>query len=173
MKKEEILEHLQNEVKSLATFTQSMSDSAFFQRPSPEKWSAAETLQHLVLSVRPLVFAFALPRILLRLFFGKPNRATRTYEALVEKYQAKLMAGGKAPRAFVPQVKKYKPAEVVAAFITNYQRFSYRAGRVPEADLDRYLIAHPLLGKLTLREMLYFTRYHVQHHFIRLKATRN
>jgi hypothetical protein len=25
-------------------------------------------------------------------------------------------------------------------------------------------LPHPLLGKLTLREMIYFTIYHVQHH---------
>jgi hypothetical protein len=33
-----------------------------------------------------------------------------------------------------------------------------------DADLDRYLLPHPLLGKLTLREMLFFTLYHNYHH---------
>jgi hypothetical protein len=33
-----------------------------------------------------------------------------------------------------------------------------------EADLDRYRLPHPLLGKLTLREMLFFTLYHNYHH---------
>jgi len=33
-----------------------------------------------------------------------------------------------------------------------------------EAALDKYILPHPLLGKLTLREMLYFTAYHVAHH---------
>ena len=33
-----------------------------------------------------------------------------------------------------------------------------------EKDLDRYILPHPLLGKLTIREMLFFTVYHVQHH---------
>ena len=32
------------------------------------------------------------------------------------------------------------------------------------ADLDAVLLPHPLLGKLTVREMLFFTVYHVQHH---------
>jgi hypothetical protein len=26
------------------------------------------------------------------------------------------------------------------------------------------ILPHPLLGKITIREMLYFTAYHVQHH---------
>ena len=33
-----------------------------------------------------------------------------------------------------------------------------------EQDLDSHILPHPLLGKLTFREMLYFTIYHVQHH---------
>jgi hypothetical protein len=34
----------------------------------------------------------------------------------------------------------------------------------PENDLDKYRLPHPLLGKLTLREMLFFTLYHNRHH---------
>ena len=33
-----------------------------------------------------------------------------------------------------------------------------------EDDLDLYVIPHPLMGKLTFREILYFTIYHVKHH---------
>ena len=30
--------------------------------------------------------------------------------------------------------------------------------------MDNFLIKHPLLGKITLRELCYFTIYHTQHH---------
>ncbi|MFN2437645.1 MAG: hypothetical protein ABR503_00495 [Chitinophagaceae bacterium] len=33
-----------------------------------------------------------------------------------------------------------------------------------EEEIDRFVLPHPLLGKLTLREMMYFTIYHVEHH---------
>jgi hypothetical protein len=33
-----------------------------------------------------------------------------------------------------------------------------------EAELDRYTLPHPLLGDLTMREMLCFTLYHNQRH---------
>lgn len=33
-----------------------------------------------------------------------------------------------------------------------------------EQELDQTILPHPLLGKITLREMLYFTIYHVEHH---------
>ena len=34
-----------------------------------------------------------------------------------------------------------------------------------ERALDRYRLPHPLLGRLTVREMLLFTLYHSVHHF--------
>jgi hypothetical protein len=37
-------------------------------------------------------------------------------------------------------------------------------GRWREEDLDYYRLPHPLLGKLTVREMLFFTVYHNYHH---------
>lgn len=33
-----------------------------------------------------------------------------------------------------------------------------------DPQLDQYLAPHPLLGKLTLRELGYFTIYHTEHH---------
>ncbi len=37
-----------------------------------------------------------------------------------------------------------------------------------DSDLDRLRLPHPLLGKLTVREMLYFTLYHNAHHARRI-----
>ena len=33
-----------------------------------------------------------------------------------------------------------------------------------DAQLDQYIAPHPLLGKITVRELCYFTIYHTQHH---------
>ncbi len=33
-----------------------------------------------------------------------------------------------------------------------------------ESKLDDYLARHPLLGRITLRELCYFTIYHTEHH---------
>jgi len=33
-----------------------------------------------------------------------------------------------------------------------------------ESELDGYLLPHPLIGKLTIREMLFFTMYHNLRH---------
>jgi hypothetical protein len=43
-------------------------------------------------------------------------------------------------------------------------QLSSKVNHFSEDQLDTLLLPHPLLGKLTLREMLYFTIYHVGHH---------
>ena len=45
-----------------------------------------------------------------------------------------------------------------------------QTSQISEHKLDRCILPHPLLGKLTLREMIYFTIYHMEHHLVHLKA---
>lgn len=129
------------------------------------KWSAGQQLEHIFLAVQPVRLAFSLPHWLLRLVWGKANRKSRTYDELVAKYHLKLQQGGRASGRFVPkpvmliqrEALLFKVQKEVAALVG-------KAGKKAESDLDAYVLPHPLLGKLTLREMLYFTNYHVQHH---------
>ncbi len=106
-----------------------------------------------------------MPPFLLKLIFGKANRPSRTYDELVEKYQSKLAAGGKSTARFLPADVKFEKREklinklhdVLDSLIRQVDTFS-------EEELDKLILPHPLLGKLTFREMLYFTIYHVGHH---------
>ncbi|MCK6616894.1 MAG: DinB family protein [Cyclobacteriaceae bacterium] len=166
MNKDEIIKELNNEVLLAATFFKSLPKEKFFTRPLAEKWSPAENAEHLALSVKPLILAFSLPRFALRLTFGKPNRPGRTYDQVVEKYKAKLAAGGKASGPFIPKklAMRDNTEAVIQQFTDAYKRFASRLNSWADEQLDRYLLPHPLLGKLTLREMLYFTIYHVSHH---------
>ncbi len=166
MSKEDILKNLNSEVGLAATFFESLPPEKFYTRPLPEKWSPAENVQHLMLSVKPLILAFSLPGFVLRMVFGKPNRPGRTFEQVVEKYKVKLAAGGKASAPFVPKkvTVEDNPEEVVHRMVIAYSRFASGLTSWPDNHLDRYLLPHPLLGKLTLREMLYFTMHHVSHH---------
>jgi hypothetical protein len=102
---------------------------------------------------------------MLKMNFGTANRPSRTYEALVERYNQKLANGGRATRPFVPKsVTLSRRNAVLTSYEKTIQQFLKRVSKLNESDLDVYIIPHPLLGKLTLREMLYFTLHHVQHH---------
>jgi hypothetical protein len=144
----------------------SMDEALLFKKPD-EKWSAAENIQHLIISTNMTTLAYRLPKFIVRLIGGKPNRASRTYEELKDKYYKKLADGGRASGRFVP-----KPIEIKYGkekLLSNWQ--SATAGFIraltnnrAENDLDNYLAKHPLLGRITLRELCYFTIFHTEHH---------
>jgi hypothetical protein len=138
-------------------------------RAAPEKWNDAQLLDHIRISVKPVRLALRLPKFILRLL-GKANRPSRAYQALVERYQTKLREGGRAPGRFVPTAQS-APVEKMADELLQFVHGVCRSlESFSEQELDTYLLPHPLLGKLTLREMMYFTIYHVQHHERQLKA---
>lgn len=129
------------------------------------KWSPAQQLDHILRSVGPVHMAMGLPKWFLRLAFGKPNRAARSYDALVQRYQEKLATGGRAPKGFVPPaIPKRSVQEMSADLQKLIGSLERRVHSWSDKDLDTVLLPHPLLGKLTIREMLLFTIYHVQHH---------
>ncbi|MDE3251689.1 MAG: DinB family protein [Bacteroidota bacterium] len=140
-------------------------------RFAPEgKWSAAQQLDHLIKSVAPVTLAMALPPFLLQWLFGVANRPSRSYEALVEKYHCKLGEGGRASGRFIPKESKTLPQKRLLRKLERLvDRLCKRTEKMDEQSLDTYLLPHPLLGKLTLREMLYFTAYHAEHHRLLVK----
>ncbi len=164
MTKEILIVALREKHESFSKYIQSLSDSNF-ETALPEKWSAGQQMEHIQLAVKPLNLAFWLPKFVLKMNFGTANRASRTYEGLVEKYNQKLASGGRASRPFVPKsVPLSRRNEVLKSYEKTIQKFLKRVAKLNESDLDLYVIPHPLLGKLTLREMLYFTLHHVEHH---------
>lgn len=164
MDKQAIIRELQAKHQAFVETITLLDEPAFMHAPNG-KWTAGQQLDHIRRSIGPVALAFGLPSFVLRLFFGKANRPSRTYEVLVEKYQGKLAAGGKAPGPFVPQSISYIQRGYLSRQLqTLVKRLSRAVERTAESELDTLILPHPLLGKLTLREMLYFTIYHVQHH---------
>ena len=144
----------------------SMDEALLFKKPD-DKWSAAENIQHLIISTKMTALAYWLPKFIVRLVAGKPNRPSRTYKELKDKYYKKLADGGRASGVFVP-----KPIEIKYGkqkLMDNWQKstagfIKALAKNRTEKDLDNYLAKHPLLGRITLRELCYFTIFHTEHH---------
>jgi DinB superfamily len=135
-----------------------------------DKWTAAQQVDHIFKSIKPLAQGLLLPKFVVKLVWGKANRDSKTYEGLVNKYNEKLKLGGKATKPFVPSVidveavpqLNQKILQAINRLIKNLEKFK-------EEELDSFILPHPLLGKVTLREMMYFTIYHVQHHEVLIK----
>lgn len=130
------------------------------------KWTPGQQLEHIRKSVAPIVLAFRLPRFLLKYQFGLTNRPSRTYNALVQKYLTALDGHAAiAPVKFQPkEVPFSQKQKKLKAYESTIRKLKKVALKTTEEELDLYVLPHPLIGKLTLREMLFFCIYHVQHH---------
>jgi len=142
--------------------------SDFFTREG-EAWSASDNLDHLIKSHKPITKALKLPKITLRTMFGSPEEPSMMYETLCQVYRDQIAHGGVASGRYLPnQTTPENPEDIKAGLIDQFAKASTELMAVVEnwheADLDHYLLPHPLLGKLTVREMLYFTIYHNLRH---------
>jgi len=128
-------------------------------------WTAGQHLLHLIKSIKPLGKGMGYPRLLLVWKFGKVRKPSRTYEGTIQFYQDALDKGGKATGQYVPrEVKKEEREVLVERFRNEMGILVKQVNRWSEKNLDKTAVPHPLLGNLTMREMLYFTIYHVEHH---------
>ena len=162
---------IKRQAKEYCDFLRSHNDDSFEKGPEG-KWNTSQHLDHLIKSTKPLNSILGKPKLVIRSMFGKSNRASRSYEALVNKYQSKLAEGPVvAPASFLPKgFAKIDKLKAISIFEKEIERLISISKKWSEKDADIYILPHPLLGKLTVREMLFFTAYHTQHHHKILEA---
>ncbi len=166
LSKDEIIARLHAAADEFTTFCRGIDADVFFRQPG-EKWSVAQNVEHLTISANKTRLPYILPKFVVRYYTGKPNRASRSYDELVNKYKTKLQQGGKASGVFVPGKTPVNTdtEKIIANFTTSMDRLIKGIDKNwHDEQLDRYLAPHPLLGKITLRELGYFTIYHTWHH---------
>jgi len=150
--------------EAFTQFVANRSEKQFVETPD-EKWSVGQNMEHLIRSLAPVNQALLLPGFVLRMLFGKPNRNPRTYQELIDRYNQKLAAGGRASGRFLPPAIVWSERnKKMAALHSEKDKMITRLSSWSESKLDTCLLPHPLLGKLTLREMLFFSVYHIEHH---------
>jgi hypothetical protein len=90
-----------------------------------------------------------------------------------DTYLAALAGGAQAGR-FAPRPRppgadpSTRRLEIMARWTGAVVALQNEIGRWPEKALDRYRLPHPLLGPLTVREMLALSVYHTAHHLRRV-----
>ena len=162
--KQSISAALDNAVNDVNQFVVKL-DEAAFERAPEGKWNAGQQLDHLLRSIQPLNLAYNLPTFVLKMMFGTANRPSKTYQALVEKYESRLAKGGGATGRFIPKSIPFSEKQkLIEHYEKQKRKLVKKINAYNEIALDHYILPHPLLGKLTLREMLFFTIHHNVHH---------
>jgi len=141
----------------------------FFERQG-ETWAPSENLDHMIKAVKPITKALKMPKITLQAMFGKPEKPSMNYEELCRIYREAIARGGQASGRYLPEQKtpvddgEAQKKNLLAEWQDASDELVSTAEKWQEKDLDQYQLPHPLLGKLTIREMLYFVIYHNLRH---------
>jgi len=143
--------------------------TADFLAPLGEAWSPADNVRHLNKSIRAVTRGLRVPRPLILLTIGPALRKSRSYAEIREVYHGVLARGADAGRfAPSPQKPPGDPEawrrELMSLWAAAANGLEGALTPWSERALDRCRMPHPLLGKLTVREMLLFTLYHNLHH---------
>ena len=169
MKKEEIIQQLESVYNQYAQYVQELTPDEFEFAPEG-KWSAGQQTEHLIKSTRPLLKGLGYPKFLIKSKFGKANRPSRSYEELVARYKEKIDQGGQASGPYIPgKVPSGDQSKLASELTQIIHKMGVKIGKWSEEQLDEYVLPHPLLGKVTTREMLYFTIHHAAHHQLLIK----
>jgi len=147
-----------------------------FEKPG-NRWSPADTLRHLNKSVAPVVLFLSLPKLFLLPLFGRSKRKSKKLSEIDQIYSKALADGAQAGR-YAPSAIKLPMSEeeaekvrkkIISKWIKLGERLLLYLHNWNEEDLDKYQLPHPILGKLTMREILMFTIIHNLHHLEKIQ----
>jgi hypothetical protein len=162
--KESLVSGIRSSVAEFNAIIAGLDDGAF-ERNAGGKWSAGQDLQHLVRILRIINIVYALPLFILRILFGKSDQGSRDNHVIAKKYKEAMALAVKAPAPFVPGTVRAKERDaLLSAHLQLGERLCRRIETMSEHSLDTYRMPHPVMGKVTLREMIVLTYLHTDHH---------
>ena len=85
-------------------------------------------------------------------------------------YQKILSEGATSTQQFIPQKGNEKSKEtLIADWKKVGEKLAEKIENFADSEFDEFVLPHPILGNLTLREMLFFTIIHNYHHLGNVK----
>lgn len=131
----------------------------------PGKWSALQHLQHISKGIAAFYNYLKMDKAMIANTFGVSEKTSRTYDEVFNAYQIVLQNGAVSTPQFNAeehatislQNEIDKQTHIINGMNAALQNWT-------EAELDKYICPHPTMGKLTAREMTYFTIFHAEHH---------
>ncbi len=172
--REDILVELVKIDQAITAMFEETPAEKIFAKHGP-KWSPAENLEHLIRSIVPFTKGLQMPKTVLKLSFGKAANPSRSYVEIVKTYKAALEKGVEARGRYLPDsgssaFDDSAKNELVQSWKSAEEEMGKMIAKWSETDLDKYRLPHPVLGKLTVREMLFFMLYHNFHHKLAIDA---
>mgnify|MGYP000176886296 CR=1 FL=1 len=154
---------------TVASYFATLPVRELYRRAADDEWAPIDDLRHLNRTVTLTTSGLRLPRPVMRVRFGRARRPSDRYEEVRERYLGRLSAGIRSPNRLAPPVAVFDDAEAyrrrtLDRWADVCAALDAAAARWKERDADRYVLPHPALGPLTVREILFFTHVHDLHH---------
>lgn len=166
----EIVAALKSQLDEITALAESVSDKTF-KFNIPGKWSIAKNIEHLGTANNITAVGFITPKPVLKIIAGGATSQHRSANQIASTYLLKVAEGAKSPVLYLP-----KPIPGLGKSVTiNIWKFSVNnlmkaISSWSDSDLDVYQLPHPILGKISAREMLFFTVFHNYFHLNTMKA---
>ncbi len=166
--RDEITHALKDSARHAADWFSTLPIEHFFTRQAGA-WSASDNVDHMLKAIKPITKAMKLPKMALQTLFGKPVNQSRTYEEICTIYSDEIAKGAKASGTFLPLQEdpdnpEEKKAELLQRLALELDKLVSAVEKWQETELDEVQLPHPIIGKITVREMLFFTIHHNLRH---------
>lgn len=166
MQKDEIILKLEEKHQTLLNWLEKQEEDKWEIGPE-NKWTTGQQTLHLLQSIKTLNNALSLPKFILNYRFGKSNREVRDYDTVVNRYHERLKnvrgtTFGPSKNMKVPKLAE--KSYLIDRIQTENKKLQYKTNKWTDKQLDTYILPHPLMGKMPVREIIMWTAYHVEHH---------
>lgn len=158
----EILTALESNAQMIVAFFSSIEDRVMFDG-DPERWGPAHHLEHLRQT------SCAVERALCSRLSPHSAARSRSYAEVRDAAASSLAA---TPRSRLLEMGRRvviapdaRAADLIHAFAVASAGVRDAASTWTEETLDRFAMSHPIMGVLTVREMLLFMVVHERHHY--------
>ena len=166
MEKEEIADLLEENHNTLFKWLEDQPNENWEKGPDG-KWTVGQQILHLVNSLQLLNNALSYPRFFLKYKFGLCNREPRDYKTIVSKYCQELVDNKDKIKKYNQKLKKplLKDRErLLTKLQIQSKKLQFKIKKISDVNLDTLVLPHPLMGKMTIREIIMWTAYHTEHH---------
>ena len=159
-------EDLKAAFETATNWVNSQPEENFNKEITEGKWTIAQHLYHLIKSTKAVSKGMSMNKMVLRGMFGKNNREERTLEELKTKYKNALAQTGiKAPPEYSAKAdRQFDKEELLKRFNGELEDLLKALKKYDEDAASKYIMPHPAIGKCTIREFMYFTILHTDHH---------
>jgi hypothetical protein len=158
----EIIAALESNAGTIAAFFSAQHDHKVLVG-DPEHWGPAHHLAHLTRTSRAITRGLRSQGLPLH-----PTGRSRPYAELIAVATAGVESAPQDRLLEMGRVVVIAPEDDLPKLVNAYAAASEdlrtAAGAWSEEDLDRHAMPHPLIGALTVREMLLFCVFHERHH---------